>query len=578
MCNHKFKDDITQRCKWNIFFKEKVAIELPHDSKGKCIFHSNDLQWKRENSFTQWLVQLISLLDQCDVENDVIELDDIILAGDSLLENQNSKYRFRTNADNELYCILFENLICRKHIVLRNAICQDPVILERCLFKQDLIITDCSFTKGISINHLIVGQDFQLLNCHFKNNIVTDSDNIVFDSWYINNSTFDGDTSFSGLTIYDSSVIDENIFNHITSNTNFNCCFGGGLEFRNNKCSDIGFDRCDFYYDNIFCNLELSGRFLMTQPEIGGQLKFVGEEDKFLFNTQTTIEIDSNSFEGNGLITFDYCNLIDLGTVFIANCRELESKEKIRILPSCKVERLTIIHVYKPYKELKSNIIEDLAHIITRYFRHWHSIDLSVNIIRNRIESSIKVIFKTTDDISEEHFKSLLHEFPATVCNPPENTPEATDIKQAFTDILSRLSACKVISKSEKAEILNFNLDINIMAKDINLAQSQIGMLFTGNGNNIQGNHIELNYLQDSNVDFSRIQSELEKLENEIKKSQEAELITTEQLKQLQEAVALKDKHKLIQYLKKLPGAFFKFAQNVGANVLAGMFQQAIGL
>lgn len=579
MCNHTFKNNNVQHCEWEQMFSspeiEKVSYrELPHDSEGRCIFHSTDLQWKRENNFSQWLKELVLLLDKRD---DVIELDDIVLVGDSLMEKQNAKYRFRTNAKNELYCIVLENLLCNHAIVLRNAVLEDPLILERCCFKNDLIITDCLFNKGLSVNHLTTGQDFQILNCYFKDNIVTDSNNTVYGCWYINNSTFTGDSNFSGMAINDCCIIDDNIFNHVESNTNFNCYFGSGLEFRNNKSTDIGFDHCNFYYDSIFHDFDLSGQFLMTQPIIGGQLKFVGSETKPLFNPQTRIEISSDNFEENGLITFDYCNLIDLGTVFIANCRELEIEERIRILPSCKVDRLTVVHVYKPYKELKSNIIEDLAHLVTRYFRYWHSINLSVNIVRNRAESCIKVIFKTTDEITEEHFHSLLKDFPATVYNPSDDTPEVEDIKRALLDILNRICTCKGLNDYEKKELLTFNFNFNIMTKDIKLEKSQVGMLVMGTGHNIQNNQIEQTYQSDK-FDFDILKHELEKVSNEIQKNRIHDIIGNEQLEQLRQAVEEHDERLVFQYLKKVPIAFLRFAKDVGANLLAGIIQGTIGL
>lgn len=579
MCNHTYKNNNTQHCNWEQMFSstqmEKVSpAELPHDSEGKCIFHSADLQWKRENNFSQWLKKLVLLLDKRD---DVIELDDIILVGDSLMEKQDTKYRFRTNAENESYCIVLENLLCSHAIVLRNAVLEDSLILERCCFKKDLIITDCLFNKGLSVNHLTVGQDLQILDCFFKNNIVTDSDNKVYGCWCISNSTFTGDSSFSGISIYDCCIIDNNIFNHVENYTNFHCHFGSGLDFNNNKSTDIGFDTCNFYHDSIFYDLDLSGKFLMTQPTIGGQLKFVGSEKKPLFNPQTIIQITSDNFEENGMVTFDYCNLIDLGTVFIDNCRELEMEERIRILPSCKVDRLTIVHVFKPYKELKSNIIEDLAHMVTRYFRYWHSLSLSVNIVRDRAESCIKVIYKTTDEITEEHFHRLLREFPATVCNTLDDTPEAEDIRHTLQDILRRIMTCKGLSDSEKKELLIFNFNYNIMAKDIKLEKSQIGMLVMGTGHNIQNNHVEQTYQSDK-FNFDVLKHELEKVANGIQEIQNHDIIGDKQLEELKQAVEEKNERLVVQRLKKVPIAFLTFAKDVGANLLADIIQKAIGL
>jgi len=507
ICSHKFEKDEKKSCKLDEFFSQMrlkgvgspdKLLYLPHDAIGECIFHSQDLEWKRENNFMDWLKKLIFLSDKYDDENDEIELDEVIFVGNSLLEEQEFKHKIRADSENELYCIKLENTFCNKSIVLNNAKFEDIIILERCCLKKDLVLQSCCFSKGISINHITIGGDFHIYNSHFQKRIIITNDNnkrnTVYDGWYIEDSIIIGDSSFSDFTIKGSCIINNNKFEHKKTDISFNCHFLYGLEFLGNSVTNIGFSSCEFYYDNIFSEIKLLGKFSMFTPRIGGQLKFVGNNNNLLFNPQTTIEVTSECFEENGMITFDYCNLLDLGTIFIENCRNLEAMQKIRILPSCKVDRLTIIRDYQPYTELASNIIEDYVHIVSRYFRRWHSINLSVDVIRNREAKLIRIVFKTTDDITEKHFESLLKIFPVIVQEVNDKEYEKKDIQNALYDLLKRIIIIPnyVLSELKKEEILILqdkkNININmIMGNYI----KELGVLVEGKGNIVENNVIK---------------------------------------------------------------------------------------
>ena len=239
----------------------------------------------------------------------------------------------------------------------------------------------------------------------------------------------------------ESCEIKNNEFKHIENEICFNCKFLSGLVFSDNSITDLAFSSCGFYYDTIFERLKLLGKFSIFNPQIGGQLKFVGSENDLLFNSKTTIEINSECFEENGMIIFDYCNVLNLGTTFIENCRNLEAKQKVIIHPSCKVERLTMIYEYPLDTELKSNLIEDFANIVSKYFYLWYGINLSVNIIRNRAKKIITVVYKTTDNITDEDFNSLLKKLPEAICYTQKNEPAIIDLQRALFYIIERINS-----------------------------------------------------------------------------------------------------------------------------------------
>ena len=115
------------------------------------------------------------------------------------------------------------------------------------------------------------------------------------------------------------------------------------------------------------------------------------------------------------------------------------------------------------------------------------------------------------------------------------------------------------------------------MAKDIKLERSQVGMLVMGTGHNIQNNQIELTNQSDK-LNYDVLKHELEKVANEIHENQKYDVIDNKQLEQLRQAVEEKNESLVIQRLKKVPIAFLKFAKDVGANLLAEIIQEAIGL
>lgn len=419
MCNHKFKKDENKSCKWDDFFLQMRLKEtgipnnklcLPHDSTGECIFHSCDLEWKRENNFTDWLNKLIFFLDNYDNENDEIILDDVIFVGNSLLEKQDSKHTIRTDSENELYCFMFEKMFCKKSIILNNAQFEDIIILERCLLKNDLILQNCLFSKGISIERFTIGGDLHIYDCHFqKRMVISDNDrvNTIYGGWYVENSCFAGDTGFSDLLITERCIIKNNEFKHKEEEIYFTCKFSAGVEFSNNSVTNLMFSGCIFFDDNLFSELELLGKFSMYNPTIWGELKFVGSKDNLLFTPKTTIEIDSECFEERGKITFEYCNLFNLGSIFTENYHSLIKSHKIVRGDGCKMHRICSPTITIPSNSINHTIIVELTTSFSNYFLFSNGRNLGVEFISDKT-ADLQFYYYTEEDITVEEFMSQL--------------------------------------------------------------------------------------------------------------------------------------------------------------------------
>ena len=60
MCIHSYKNFSINEKNFNCHL-DKILNALPLDDNGKCIFHSEDIQWKQEQSFISHLKNYVSI-------------------------------------------------------------------------------------------------------------------------------------------------------------------------------------------------------------------------------------------------------------------------------------------------------------------------------------------------------------------------------------------------------------------------------------------------------------------------------------------------------------------------------------
>lgn len=596
MCKHKYEHDfiLGGTCEWLSFFadiynqtniKNITYSELPIDSEGYCLFHSEDLQWKRDNNFVERLTELMHLLNNDPIDSDEdIAFVDFIMVGNCSLENNFNTHKYHLEAENE-NIMYFKNTYCKKYFRIQHARFVDPVVLEKCFFKYDLILDNCVFESSISARKVVTGTDLYIENTAFNGNLVLDDKNRIYSNLTVLDSTFLGRTNFSGLTIEQKSVVDSNNFGKTTDYVNFNCAFDGGFEFSRNEFFSICFDCCSFFGDSSFMELNQKGAWQMFQPTISGKMAFIGTEDNLLFNSKTALEITSDCFDHLGHVIFDYCNIKDLGTAFIANIKELELMELVEIHPSCRIDRLTVVYEYYPYSNLKKNIIEDFVHLITRYFSKWHAVNLSVNIYRDKRSSKIKIVFKTVDNITDEEFNHIMSKFSTTIVNAENMDSEIADIVQNFKYMVDRLAAnVTEIGVDEMKNILTLNNSININLKvmgsigNLNMNDSQIGIVSTGDHVEIKENTPVLNKTVSGSIDYNTLSDELQALIRTLQHEHDIDKKYIEVLKEAVEAANEKNENKLIEILSGIPKAIFEFSKNIGAGVLANFISAFLGI
>ncbi len=141
MCNHKYITDRYgygpngNKCPYTQMYRE-----LPLDRSGVCLFHSNDLNWKRENKFTTKFLQLVQLLDEHS-NKDYYDFSEFVFVGKPLKSNKNSEP-----------CVfkLLETVF-RKEAKFLGALFTDPVELLNVKFKNGANFKGAIFKKGLEM-------------------------------------------------------------------------------------------------------------------------------------------------------------------------------------------------------------------------------------------------------------------------------------------------------------------------------------------------------------------------------------------------------------------------------------------
>jgi len=452
---------------FNLLVKKKGInlnySSLPHDDKGFCIFHSEDIDWKRANNFWEYFLEIIGHLDkQLERKNEKkIRFYDCHIVG------KPDEFSIETAQKNNLLptkinTIDLKNILLRSSLLFFNSTFHDPIHVERCVFKGGFSFHDCFFKEGINVFNSSISE-LSFFNSIFSKNLSFWPQNTFYDRINLLRNVFEEKIDFVSTVFRGPASIDENRFKNEFEPSQFNCIFEKGFTFRNNhSVSLIYFTYCIFYDNTLFFDNNFTD-FHLENPLIKGSLAFVGTEESLSFNAHSIIELSNESFEDTGHVIFDYCNLLSLGNEFIANIKELELSQKVNIMPNCKINRLTIIYNY-PYSKISQWFLADLAGLVQKYFDYYFSINLNIDIKRKVKQNHIQVIFKTSEKLSEHEFKERMGEFAHRISNA-KNSEDIYEhmIAKTFSEISKRLNEAVKSNENllkDPFNILTFNGDL----------------------------------------------------------------------------------------------------------------------
>ncbi len=510
MCKHTYKTieienniEKEKRCEWEDFFQNLPSfnfdskikfLDLPHDDAGLCLLHSTDIDWKRKQNFVERFKELCINWEKVAEENQEYGLsfhECHLVGGESEF-----KYDFE---DEPSYTMNFENFLLKNHILFFDCVFYDSIRIEKALFKKGITIDNCLFKSDIDIMNVFVGDDITLSpNNIYETNVGLTNLRLIGKFDCIKN-TFKGRFDFDSIDCLSEVYIDSSIFATREEYVNFTAYFHEGLSLRSNiaNCvvtiSETTFEKDTLFYDNRF-----NSEFHLEYPAIYGNIAFVGTDKNLLFNPHSIIDLSTESFNKSGRLIFDYCNILNLGNEFIAQIRELENYQLVTIRDTCKIDRLVIVREYN-YSYINDYIITDFSNLIVRFFKHYFSINLNVEILRDIQNGKIKIIYKTSDKIEEKEFNSRLsginekfdtfsqHKF-SDIANYPDKDFSFTyqsiihRILEAYkNDRISQEEIFSILTFQNTIELSNsFNVIVNkINTENVNLLAEN--MHFNGN-------------------------------------------------------------------------------------------------
>lgn len=419
--------------------------DVPVDDEGKCLFHSNNLEWKRQQQCGERFLDLLREMAN-DETLEYLDFREFIITGGYFAEKE-SALLDNTFADDTV--VLMGGVNLSKPLLLRGArFCDDLVVSQLSCFDIDF---DEAIFKGVTTFIRSHFQDFTSFigGARFEQNLVME------------------DCIFEQLVSLDRAVVMEQLF--VTF-----CTFKGGISGLNmhQLASDIicqfsnvefeayssfidaafqaplVFDQCVFKGEMRFDNTRLKGRFQMKKPSVQEKIYFVStDSERKIFENAVDFELEEDCFEAHGQLVFQNANLYNANPDFKEAIRTLELKHQIDIREGCFLYRNGVEKIFK-YNRLTQALIEDVAKAFMRFFEANHARNLKVDVTRDLRKEEIRVIFHSDEAMDIEELRSLLdlgntnlltffaqNPAPPTVEEPFEN---ATDIWLQLQSIWQR--------------------------------------------------------------------------------------------------------------------------------------------
>jgi hypothetical protein len=370
---------------------------LPHDGEDLCLFHSHDIEWKRKNYCFESFITLLSYLND-DPRRDEIMLQNFIVTGIEL-EDQ---------PGHPNHSCLFERHVFRKPLLMFDCVFCDEVemtsvrfldelCLVSCEFKEQLLITECRFDANVDAYD----------NCLFRGTLRLHGNNFKSPFSIVQSTTEQGvdidvNDFYGRFLLSDCQLLsgEENLY--VMAN------FHNGFELRNNKTGDyLSLQECTFRGDCSIHNYSPTTTLHIEECTIGETFKFSGTNEQLLFSPDTRLNIEERHLLDGAIVTFDFCDFLNLNQDFLARSAELEKAEKVKINPTCSINRLQLSYEFVVSPEAEE-LFEDTFRLISRYFNTMFAVHLNVDIYRLTEGNRVQVTYTTREDISEEIFLNRL--------------------------------------------------------------------------------------------------------------------------------------------------------------------------
>lgn len=397
MCNYSYKNFSVNKKNHSCKIGEYI-IDIPLDYHGKCVFHSEDKEWKQNQNFTVFLEKYITYCKENKLTLDFREIHFVAEKGKTQIDY------IDLLAYAELEDAHFHDTILMVG-VNKQKIINGNLNFISCVFYHDVIFKNCLFCYEFKMEHITLKGDFGVLNMQFE-----DCD---FEYYF----EFSDIQDFSSnLTIkrckFKENVLFQSLFTLENEFEIVNNEFLKGLSFADSeiKALAIDFSHNTFIENAEFNNVAFNGATLFNSPIVVSKLIFTGTQERKIFCGQTQFCLIESNIQGQVIFQLTDLTLIDGRDLEVM--KELEKVgighvKKVVIGTGCIKYRLMTPDLTYYIKEGHHYLISEIGTSFATYFAQHNGFNLGIEV-RTKTKDSITLFYFTDEDISDEEFFQLL--------------------------------------------------------------------------------------------------------------------------------------------------------------------------
>lgn len=388
------------------------APKLPIDNQGACIFHSRDIEWKRQNDFEGHFLKLLHMLN-ADETHDFYNFAEFIFVGNEL----------RTKPDSTHYALSIKDITIPKRVYFTRAFFVDTFEIERVNFENGATFDETTFASNLKIkDSRFSGLSF--ISAQLKQQVLFS--NVDFLGYTLfENAKFTGnngnysakfqDSRFQGLADFSGAIFAPlGIKSIVFSKVRFeNFADFTNTQFHNHIVfKDVSFSDVTEFIDTLFDTTKSSARYGGAAVEFerinvmkNAVLNFKSTDPQNkIFNHDVLMSFKEDPV---GIIRFENVNLSHFLSSSRKQLLQLAKSGRVEIGSGCIKYRFQTDVRTISVSEGNTPLIIELCQTFTNYFIVSNGINLGLEIVE-RSNSEVSFFYFTDEDISEEIFLEKL--------------------------------------------------------------------------------------------------------------------------------------------------------------------------
>ena len=386
---------------------------LPVDEHGACIFHSQEIAWKRENDFEGQFAKLVQILDVDETE-DYYDFSEFRFLGNDL----------KTGLGSEQHTLCIADMVFRKRAYFTGAVFLDSLELDGVCFEDGATFAQATFAHDLKImNARFRGLDF--INAQFAQLALFSK--IEFLSYTLfHNAQFMGvtggyvvkfaDSRFQGIADFSGAVFGP--LGNESSVGFLNVQFQDFTDFRKTRFhnqvvfADVSFAGVAEFIDTLFDTARSSARYRGAAVEFS-RIEVMAEAVLTFMSTDPQRKIFNHdvqmSFKEDpvGLVEFENVNFNRFTPSSRDRLTRLSKLGRVEIGPGCIKYRFQTDVRTISVSQGNTPLILELCQTFTNYFTVSNGMNLGFEIV-NRDETNVSFFYFTDEDISKATFLAHL--------------------------------------------------------------------------------------------------------------------------------------------------------------------------